>query len=142
MTATDPAPDDTTTPTQRRKRGRRWNWHRIKADYVEGISDNNGTLRWPTFAEVAERNQVQPSRAARVRMLFSSVRAGVRNKDLRERKPYGRQSKLCVPAGSSSACPGLADRSSWMSMHCASGACVTFFLTSARKPTSNTPFAS
>lgn len=37
---------------------RRYNWTRLKAEYVEGISDADGRVRWPSYAELAERHDV------------------------------------------------------------------------------------
>lgn len=46
---------ETTTPEPRRRR-RRYNWPRLKAEYVEGITGTDGKVYWPSFSEVAERN--------------------------------------------------------------------------------------
>ena len=46
----------TLTTTHTRTRRRRYNWPRIKADYVEGITGDDGKITWPTFDVVADRN--------------------------------------------------------------------------------------
>lgn len=57
------------TTTHTRTRRRRYNWTRIKADYVEGITGDDGKITWPTYDIVAERNGALPqnirTRAAR-----------------------------------------------------------------------------
>lgn len=41
------------------RRGRRYDWDTIRAEYVEGI-DNDGTIEWPILDEVARRNHAHP----------------------------------------------------------------------------------
>jgi hypothetical protein len=45
-------------PEPIKHKARRYNWLRLKTEYVEGISDPDGRVRWPTYEEVAERNNV------------------------------------------------------------------------------------
>lgn len=56
------APSDAATDTAPapKKRRRRYNWPRIKADYVEGIVGDDGKISWPTYEIVAQRNGALP----------------------------------------------------------------------------------
>jgi len=55
VTSTEPTPAEA---IPKRRRSRRHNWARIKAQYTEGITDDRGQTRWPSLREVAELNNV------------------------------------------------------------------------------------